>query len=211
MHGAAALRLLLAPRPALDTDRTILIHQVEASRARQEAEVVLIGDSSCLMDISARQLGQGLGRPVLKLGTLSYLDLNAYALLVREYARANPGRLREVVLLMHPEALRRASPEPYYVQTLQALLNHEMAQTDHSMHEAVAGILGLSRFRDCCPRAPAACAAGRRVRALLWVQPEPGKLFNPPRRKFNRTGREALWRQRGIPPGRTAGTREPRL
>ena len=150
MHGAAALRLLPAPRPALDTDRTILIHQVEASRARQEAEVVLVGDSSCLMDISARQLGQSLGRPVLNLGTLSYLDLNAYALLVREYARANPGRLREVVLLMHPEALRRASPEPYYVQTLQALLNHEMAQTDHNMHETVAGILGLARFRDCC-------------------------------------------------------------
>ena len=52
MHGAAALGLLPAPRPALDTDRTILIHQVEASRARQEAEVVLIGDSSCLMDVS---------------------------------------------------------------------------------------------------------------------------------------------------------------
>ena len=114
MHLGAKFHLLPAPRPTLDTERAILVHQAEASRSPQDAEVLLLGDSSCLMNLSARQLTEQLGRPALNLGTFSFLDLNAHALLLREHARANPGRLRAVVLLMHPESLRRLSPEPYY-------------------------------------------------------------------------------------------------
>src|SRR5438132_267968 len=65
--------LLPAPRPALDVDRTIIVHQAEAARSPQNATVLLVGDSSCLMDVSARQLAAGLQQPVLNLGTLSYL------------------------------------------------------------------------------------------------------------------------------------------
>ena len=49
MHGGSGLRLLPSPRPTLDTDRTIVIHQAEASRAPRETEILLLGDSSCLM------------------------------------------------------------------------------------------------------------------------------------------------------------------
>jgi len=118
MHGGAAWNLLPAPRPALDTDRTILVHQAETARARHSAEILLLGDSSCLMDVSARQLGEQLGRPALNLGTLSFLDLNAYALLLRDYVQANPGTVRAVVLLMNPEALRRLDSEPYHLGVL---------------------------------------------------------------------------------------------
>jgi hypothetical protein len=118
MHGGAALKFLPAPRPTLDTDRTILIHQAEAARASHAADVLLLGDSSCLMDVSARRLGESLGRPALNLGTLSFLDLNAHALLLRECVRFNPGRLRAVVLLMNPEALRRPDSERYHVNVL---------------------------------------------------------------------------------------------
>ena len=45
MHGGARWRILPAPRPALDSDRTIVIHQAERSRAPADAEVLLIGDS----------------------------------------------------------------------------------------------------------------------------------------------------------------------
>jgi hypothetical protein len=122
MHVGAHTRLLPAPRPVLDTDRTILIHQAEASRSKSDAEILLLGDSSCLMNVSARQLGEQLGQPVLNLGTFSFLDLNAHATLLREFVRANPGRPRAVVLLMHPEALRRVGPEEFYANVLTSFL-----------------------------------------------------------------------------------------
>jgi len=166
MHGGARLRLLPAPRPALDTDRTILIHQAESSRAPSDAEVLLLGDSSCLMDVSAKELSSRLGRPVLNLGTVSYLDPAAYALLLREFAAANPARVRAVVLLMHPEALRRAGSEPYHLN----LLTNFLAARDHFRTETLEGriscLLGvdilagriLSRVRP----APLSGAFGRR-------------------------------------------------
>ena len=88
MHAGALVRLLPAPRPTLDIDRTLLVHQAEASRARHDADVLLLGDSSCLMDVDAKQLGNQLGRPALNLGTLSYLDLNAAAALLRRKRKA---------------------------------------------------------------------------------------------------------------------------
>src|SRR5882672_5615067 len=118
MHLGAKLNLLPAPRPTLDTDRTILVHQAEASHSSHDAEVLLLGDSSCLMDVSARQLTEQTGRPALNLGTFSFLDLNAHALLLRNYAQANPNRLRAVVLLMHPESLRRLGPGHFYLSAL---------------------------------------------------------------------------------------------
>lgn len=120
MRVGAASKLLPSPRPALDMDRAILIHQAEASRSKHEADLLLIGDSSCLMDVSAPQLSAALagGHHALNLGTLSYLDLSSYASILREYLRVNPGRVSTVVLLMHPEALRRAGPEEYHVEML---------------------------------------------------------------------------------------------
>ena len=93
------------PRPILDIDRTILIHQAEASRLRHGADVVFLGDSSCLMDFSAKDLEGWLppDHRVLNLATLSYVDLPACAGLLRNYVAANPDRLRVVVLLLHPE------------------------------------------------------------------------------------------------------------
>lgn len=146
MHVGARFHLLPAPRPTLDTERAILIHQAELARHRQDAEVLLLGDSSCLMNVSARQLGEQLGRPVLSLATFSFLDLNAHALMLREFARANPGRPRAVVLLMHPESLRRLGPEAYYV----AVLTNYWAGSDHCRTELPSSrascLLGVEAF-----------------------------------------------------------------
>ncbi|MBI4659349.1 MAG: hypothetical protein HY735_10960 [Verrucomicrobia bacterium] len=120
MHLGATANLLPDPRPNLDIDRTILLHQAEASRSKHEADLVLIGDSSCLMDVSAPELAAALPghHRVLNLGTLSYLDLPAYASMLRHYTAANPNQLKILVLLMHPEALRRLAPEEHHVEML---------------------------------------------------------------------------------------------
>ena len=122
LHVAAGIGLLPAPRPTLDMDRTILFHQAHASQSRHSADLVLLGDSSCLMDVSARQLGRELGRETLNLGTFSYLDLAAHGWLLQQFNAANPGRLRTVLLLMHPEALRRQEASSYHIGLLRSFL-----------------------------------------------------------------------------------------
>lgn len=147
LHSSARLGLLPAPRPALDVDRTILVHQAEAARARHDAPIVLVGDSSCLMDVSARELGKELGVPVLNLGTLSFLDLTQYAALVRQHAASNPDRLRAVVLLMNPEALRRAGAEDYYVGVLNSFWAGQDFCRTATVDDRLACWLGLEIFR----------------------------------------------------------------
>jgi hypothetical protein len=131
MHAGAFLGALPRPRPALDADRTILVHQVDAAR-NESPDIVLVGDSSCLMDVSALQLSDLLKRSVLNLGTLSYLDLDAYGVLLQENQKRR--RPKVVVLLMHPEALRRVGSESHQL----AVLNHYIAGRDHSSKATVA-------------------------------------------------------------------------
>lgn len=147
MHAGVVLHLLPAPRPTLDVDRSILVHQVEASRRRQGAEILLLGDSSCLMDVDARRLGERLGRQVLNLGTLSYLDLNAAATLLRAYTTANPGRLQSVVVLLHPEALRRVAPEAAYFRLLHGLLDGQDVSLETGLQTRLRRGLGLEALR----------------------------------------------------------------
>lgn len=148
MHLAANAGWLPAPRPTLDLDRTILTHQIEASRARQDATIVLLGDSSCLMNVDAIALAARLGQPVLNLGALSYLDLNASAELLRQFVAANPGQLRAVVLLQHPEALRRPAPQAYHTNLLQHLLDGRDFGPRSTVHGALMSFLGLEIFQN---------------------------------------------------------------
>jgi hypothetical protein len=163
MHLGARTGLWPAPRPTLDVDRTVLIHQAEAARAPQDAPMVLLGDSSCLMDVSARQLTKELGRPVLNLGTLSYLDLSAHALLLRTYHQANPGRLRAVVLLMHPEALRRAPADSWQSRALRSFLEG----ADHTPAVGVGAVFARLLGFDICRG---------RLLARLLPSPLPGSF-----------------------------------
>jgi hypothetical protein len=143
LHGLTALNALPSPRPTLDVDRTIIIHKAEASGSRDSATVVLLGDSSCLIDVSATQLSEGIGDPVLNLGTLSYLDLNAHTVLLKWFVSANPGQLKAVVLLLHPDALRRHSAEAYHT----AVLENFLAGEDHITKRNASYWLGLEFFR----------------------------------------------------------------
>lgn len=182
MHLGARLELLPVPRPTLDTERTILIHQAEAARTAQTAEIILLGDSSCLMNISARRLQDHLQQPVLNLGTFSFLDLQAQALLLREHTRANPGRLRTIVLLLHPDSLRRSAPEAYYISALTNFL----AGRDHFDSDNAAGqfnaALGVETFKG---------------RLLARVLPVPLNGAYGLRYGFNRDLESHLVRERG--------------
>lgn len=144
MQVGARTGLLPAPRPTLDTERAVLIHQADAARSPQDAEVVLLGDSSCLMNVSALQLGESLGRPTLNLGTFSFLDVNSHAAMLREYARTNPGRLSAVVLLMHAETLRRLGAEAFYADALENF----WAGKDHSAGGAWDAQIGKALGAD---------------------------------------------------------------
>lgn len=148
MHAGVRLNFLPAPCPTLDAERTVLVHRVEAARAAGTAEVLLVGDSSCLMNVSARELERELGRPVLNLATFSFLDLAAHAALVREYVRANPGRLKTVVLLQHPETLRRLAPERYYTNVFAHILAGTDAPPGAGFDGQLRHVLGLEYFQS---------------------------------------------------------------
>jgi len=125
MRLGAWTNLLPRPRPALDLDRTILTHQAEASRSNHDAEILLIGDSSCLMNVDAQQLSESLGKRVLNLATLSYASLDTHRRLLLNYEEANPGEAKTIVLLMHPEALRLGAGNPYFDEIIKRYLAGE--------------------------------------------------------------------------------------
>jgi hypothetical protein len=131
-------------------DRAILLHQAAASQTSQGADVILLGDSSCLMNVATARLNVLLPPPhrALNLGTLSYLDLPAYASMPRRYAGANPDRLRAVVLLMHPESLRRMAPIDYYVNVLECYYNRVDMREAGGLFMSLMRLTGLEIFRS---------------------------------------------------------------
>lgn len=148
LHGGHRLSLWPAPRPALDIDRTILIHQIEASRRTDPVEVILIGDSSCLMDVDALRLARVSGMSCLNLATISYLDLDHHRRLAESYLRSNPGHPRIVILLMHPESLRRAGADDVVARFFDSYLAGEPVPWRHTFLDRLEGWLGLDLWRD---------------------------------------------------------------
>jgi hypothetical protein len=152
----AALRLgaltglLPVPWPALDVDRTILTHQAATSQKPSDADILFIGDSSCLMDISGAGLNELFrgSHQVLNLGTFMYVGFDGYAAMLSRYATANPGRVRTVVAFVHPEMLRSGPPASTYL----AFLSDFYAGTDlveaATAVEQLRGLFGLAIFQD---------------------------------------------------------------
>ena len=123
--GANKLGILPSPRPALDMDRTILVHKADSSKRTHDAEIVLIGDSSCLMDVSAVELSEHLGKSVINLGTLSFLDAKDFSLILKHYFENQNSVPEAVVLLVHPEWLRRFGAESYHSGVIRAFYARE--------------------------------------------------------------------------------------
>ena len=147
IHALTWAGWLPRPWPALDMDRVILLHQADASRSRRPAEIILLGDSSCLMDVDTVRLGARLGRGVLGLGTLSYLDLESTGELLAGYARANPGFPRVAVLLMHPYSLRLRISTGYHAEALRCYLAGQDHFNQGTRQGRLDRWLGLEQWR----------------------------------------------------------------
>lgn len=101
------------PAAAWDPNTTILMHQSRAARSRGHAEIVLIGDSTCLVGVNPLVLSHELANQleIVNLAMLSWFDLRDYAELAAEFAQTNPGRVRTIVLLVTPEKLGMSRSE----------------------------------------------------------------------------------------------------
>lgn len=148
MQGLASLGWLPRPWPALDMDRVVLLHQAEASRSGAAADLVLLGDSSCLMNVDAVRLGQRLGIEVLNLGTLSYVDLETQGRLLATFAATHPGQPRAAVLLLHPHRLRLRPADRYHTEVLQRHLEGRDRSDDLTGSGRLGRWLGLDSWRE---------------------------------------------------------------
>ena len=137
--------VLPRPWPALDLEHTILTHQTLASQTPAKADILLIGDSSCLMNVSGSQLEElygGAHQPV-NLGTFMYLGLNGYAAMLSRYAAVNTGRLHTVVVLVHPEMLRGVEPIPQYLRFVSTVYSGDDFGDPDSTLGQLRGLFGL--------------------------------------------------------------------
>lgn len=156
LAGLGLLSLLLAALrlagglgrgfPVRDMDTAVLWAKADLAGRSQGVEIVLVGDSSCLMDVRAVELGEWLNRRCLNLGTFSHLGLQSHARLVSRARERNP--IQWVVLLCHPEALRRASVSTAHDRFLQEILEGRPAArlADASWDPAL--LLGISSLED---------------------------------------------------------------
>jgi hypothetical protein len=138
------------PWPALDLEHTVLTHQATASQTSNPADLLFIGDSSCLMDISGAELAtlyKGTSPPI-NLGSFMYVGFEGYATMLARYAKTNPGRLRKVVLLIHPEMLRGTEPVPEYLRFISTLYTGDDYGDKGSVLGQVRGFLGLDIFQN---------------------------------------------------------------
>lgn len=122
-HLLSRAGTLPPPWPMLDMDRTILLHQAWAASQRHNAQMLFVGDSSCLMNVDVTELSDTLAKPTLNLATFSYVDLESHARLVNRFAQINPGQPDTVVLLIHPQTLRLGEPSAYHTALLRTALS----------------------------------------------------------------------------------------
>ncbi len=150
MRLGAGANLLPFPWPALDVDHTILTHQAQVSQTAGQADILLLGDSSCLMDISGDRLEELLQgtHHAINLGSFMYVGLEGNAAMLSRYVSANPGRLRAVVVLLHPEMLRGIEPVPHYLQFLSDYYARADFAEPDSFGGRLRGIFGLEIFQD---------------------------------------------------------------
>jgi len=140
------LRSPLAPGPSFssDPDSAIIATKVALARNSAAAQVALVGDSSCLIDLDVATLEASCPLAVVNLGTLSYLSLDAFGLLAGEFSKGKEAP--KVVLVVHPDGLRIASPSPAHRAILDSALGlgpAAMLQTN----ENLSAWLGFDEFR----------------------------------------------------------------
>ena len=147
LHGARLLNLLPVP-VAADLERTILASKVKLASHTQPTPIVLVGDSSCMMNADALALSRNLGSEVLNLGTFSHLDLSAHAALLRRRLESSTPAPRDILLLLHPSALKRSSSEPGFERFLASRLQGDPILAESPSRHPVEAVLGGAFLRE---------------------------------------------------------------
>jgi hypothetical protein len=142
--------VLPRPWPVLDLEHTVLTHQALASQTPGKSDILLIGDSSCLMNVSTSQLEERYGgtHSAVNLGTFMYLGFYGYAALLSRYTTVNPGRLRKIVVIVHPEMLRGVKPIPQYYQFVSSVYSGDEYGDSDSPLGQLRGLFGLDIFQS---------------------------------------------------------------
>jgi hypothetical protein len=119
--AAAFLWNRAAPAPALGTIEDILLAaQMERARTLAQVDVLVIGDSSALMDVDATVLGDALHLRVDTLATVGYSGPLGFVRLAETYA-AQGRRLPTLVFLVHGTSLA-ITEESFRAKGLEALV-----------------------------------------------------------------------------------------
>ncbi len=127
VHLSSWLPFAPTPRPALDVDRTVIIQQIDSSETTTDAEILLIGDSSCLMNVDAALL-EGLAKTrAINLGTLSFLDLDTFGSLLSHYLDHQTSPPKWIILLTHPDFVRKNSASQAHTNCF----NRYLEKQDH--------------------------------------------------------------------------------
>lgn len=116
------------PRPTLDVDRTVIVQQIDASNRTDQADILLIGDSSCLMNVDAALLSEISGKRATNLGTLSFLDIHTFSRLLRNYLANQTKEPPTIIFLTHPDFVRKRSSSQAHIETFDYYSN----QKDHA-------------------------------------------------------------------------------
>lgn len=157
LGGLAGLWVLLSlgrlvipgARDTWDMDRTIMAYKVDLASAHSNPEIILIGDSSCLMNVDASLLSSLTGMTTLNLGTLSFLSLESYALLLEHGLKNQSNPPKHVILLTHPDFLRRQSPSLPHVHWMEEyLLQSGSDASERSTFFAPSSMLSWEALRS---------------------------------------------------------------
>lgn len=98
-----------------DTSSIAVFEQMQRARSIGSVDLLLVGDSSCLMGIDVKRLRERLGKSVASLCSIGYLGPAGYALLLRSFAESG-SRYKELLLAMHPDSLIRDPSWDYWVE-----------------------------------------------------------------------------------------------
>jgi hypothetical protein len=115
----ANIYLLLYRRPprANVLEEILVHHQQHAATNQGPHEVLLVGDSSCLMNIDTPKLQAELHPlSVLNLGTVSIMPLRSFAQLATDHSSKYRGYPKYIILIINPEMLRQEfAPESKFL------------------------------------------------------------------------------------------------
>jgi len=141
-----SIRAGLMPKSAFraDPDSAIIATKAELAQSSADANVCLVGDSSCLINLDVATLQTAPGVRPINLGALSYLSLDSFGVLAGEYSKGRTAP--KILLTVHPDCLRTAADSPAHRGVLEGALG-ESKVIQLRPNNPLSEMLGLEDLR----------------------------------------------------------------